>query len=63
MVAGIALLGVVTAALASWFVERIGRVERAEQQTQSDLDELAREVRALRERLDESPDSRSLPPP
>lgn len=48
MLAGIALLGVVTAALASWFVERIGRVEEAEQQTQRDLDVILAELRDLR---------------
>ena len=37
MLTGIALLGVITAALASWFVERIGAVEAAEVETQQDL--------------------------
>ncbi len=54
MVAGIALLGVVTAALASWFVERIGRVEAAEAQTQRDLDVVLAELRALREEVNET---------
>jgi voltage-gated potassium channel len=48
MLAGIALLGVVTAALASWFVERLGRVEAAEQQTQHDLGRVLAELAALR---------------
>jgi len=52
MVAGIALLGVVTAALASWFVERIGRVEKAEAHTRGELADLAEEVRQLRSALD-----------
>ena len=38
MLAGIALLGVVTATIASWFLERIGAVEAAEKQTERDLD-------------------------
>lgn len=42
MVAGIALPGVVTAAVASWFVERIGRVERAEQETSQELANLGK---------------------
>lgn len=48
MLAGIALLGVVTAALASWFVEKIGDVEEAGEETQRDLDALTSEVRAMR---------------
>ena len=53
MLAGIALLGVVTAALASWFVERISDVEVAEAKTQAEVQDLVVEVRALREQLDE----------
>ncbi len=49
MVAGIGLLAVVTAALASWFVDRIGR---AEEQTRGNIAELAEEVRGLRLALD-----------
>jgi voltage-gated potassium channel len=48
MVAGIALLGVVTAALASWFVEKVGEVQAAERRTGSEVAELIAEVRALR---------------
>jgi voltage-gated potassium channel len=55
MLAGIALLGVVTATLASWFVERIRLVERAEEQTHDEVRELLDEVRALRARLDGTP--------
>ena len=51
MVSGIALLGVITASLASWFVERIGQVTRAEQGIQAQLDVLNAEIRALRDRL------------
>ena len=48
MVAGIALLGTVTATLASWFVERIGDERR---HTQDDFARLAEEVRQLREQI------------
>jgi voltage-gated potassium channel len=57
MVAGIALLGTVTAAIASWFVEKINTIEDAmedaEQRTQVDLDEVMSELRRLHQRLDE----------
>jgi voltage-gated potassium channel len=52
MVAGIALLGVITAALASWFVERIEAVEEAEEQTHRDLATVLAEVRMLRDDLE-----------
>jgi len=48
MVAGIALLGVITASLASWFVERVGEVTRAEQDVQATLKALTAELEALR---------------
>jgi voltage-gated potassium channel len=48
MVVGIALLGVVTASVAAWFVDRLRRVESAEQQTAATLDEVLDELRALR---------------
>jgi voltage-gated potassium channel len=51
MVTGIALLGVITAAIASWFVERVGEVQAAEDHTAKQVAELAAEVRALREQL------------
>lgn len=51
MVLGIALLGVVTAALASWFVERMAVTEQAEQRTEAQLAALTAEVRALRAEL------------
>jgi voltage-gated potassium channel len=51
MIAGIALLGTVTATLASWFVEQISDTER---ETQSELRDLTAEVRALRAELRES---------
>jgi voltage-gated potassium channel len=51
MLTGIALLGVITAALASWFVERIATVEAAERQTQRDLDLVLAELRQLRDEI------------
>ncbi|RAY11860.1 two pore domain potassium channel family protein [Actinomadura craniellae] len=52
MVAGIALLGVVTGSLASWFVERLRGVEQAEERTQAALAEILTEIRFLNARLD-----------
>lgn len=52
MVTGIALLGVVTAALASWFVEQLtARQAEEEQQTDEELKDLTTEVRRLREEI------------
>jgi voltage-gated potassium channel len=51
MATGIALLGVVTAALASWFVEKIAQVQAAEQQTERSVLDVAGEIRALREEV------------
>lgn len=51
MLMGIALLGVVTASLASWFVERMSAAEQAEQRTEVELAALTAEVRALRAEL------------
>jgi len=54
MIAGIALLGVVTAALASWFVENLRRAEeRVESGIEAQLAEVLVELRALSGRLDE----------
>lgn len=52
MIAGIALLGVITASIASWFVERIKAVEDTEQLTQTAVQQLATEIRELRRELD-----------
>ena len=66
MVAGIALLGVVTASIAAWFVEKIRVVEEsvdeigeavedaatAERATQAELAEVLAELRRLHDRLD-----------
>jgi voltage-gated potassium channel len=54
MIAGIALLGVITASLASWFVERIRAVEDTEQLTHAAVQELLAEIRELRRELDQS---------
>ena len=59
MLTGIALVGVVTAALASWFVEKVAEVQVAEERTEAEVSDLAAEVRALRheitaQRLDQS---------
>jgi voltage-gated potassium channel len=51
MLTGIALLGVITAALASWFVERLAEVQAAEERTESELADLVDEVRSLRAEL------------
>lgn len=51
MVTGIALLGVVTAAIASWFVEKMSEAQEADQRTEQELAQLTAEIRALREQL------------
>ena len=52
MLAGIALLGTVTATLASWLVQRVAEVEEASQAaTRADLVALTQEVAALRAEL------------
>lgn len=49
MLAGVALLGVVTAAIASWLIERVRDVEQdAQAVTRHDVAELRAELRALR---------------
>lgn len=54
MVAGIALLGVVTASLASWFLEEVREIEEGGQAaTQADVRALAAEVARLRAELAE----------
>jgi voltage-gated potassium channel len=52
MIAGVALLGVVTATLASWLVSRVAVAEEAEDTiTRAHLESLSAEIRALREEL------------
>ncbi|MQA02302.1 MAG: hypothetical protein GEV07_06090 [Streptosporangiales bacterium] len=51
MIAGISLLGVITATLASWFMEHVEEMKVEEQETQDSLGELTAEVRRLREEV------------
>ena len=52
MLAGIALLGVVTASIASWLIETVREVEAdAQAMTQPDVAELRAEIQALRREL------------
>lgn len=55
MLAGIALLGVITASLASWFVEKVGEVARAEKGTDAALQALRAEIQELRRELYQRP--------
>ncbi|TDD33854.1 two pore domain potassium channel family protein [Nonomuraea terrae] len=48
MIAGIALLGVVTAAIASWFVERFERTAAADRRTEAELAQVTAELVELR---------------
>ena len=52
MLAGIALLGVVTATVAAWFVDRVTEVRQSEAATQVQVAALHDEIRALRAQLD-----------
>lgn len=72
MVAGIALLGVVTGTIASWFVEKMREAEQAadrarqeaveaERETQAELTEVLDELRALREQVERLQPQRSEP--
>jgi len=52
MVTGIALLGVVTASIASWFVENLRRAgEEATAEIEEDIDEVAEDVQRTEEQL------------
>ena len=51
LMGGIALVGTITAALASWFVEHIGSVERANAETQDEVASLMAELKAIRTEL------------
>jgi len=52
MLAGIALLGIVTASLASWLIDKVREVEEhAQAATRADVSALTAEVRALRHEL------------
>jgi voltage-gated potassium channel len=52
MLVGIALLGVVTASVAAWFVNRLRPVQEAEEAQSDTLREVLSELRRLHERLD-----------
>jgi len=58
MFGGVALIGVVSATLSSWIVERVTAEEEAEEQaiTALQFQELRDEIRALRAELERSPD-------
>jgi len=51
MIAGIALLGVVTAAIASWFVERFERAAALERRTEAELAQVVAELAETRKAL------------
>jgi voltage-gated potassium channel len=52
MLAGIALLGVVTASVASWLIDRVAEVEEESQAaTRRDVQALSREIAALRDEV------------
>ncbi len=52
MLVGIALLGVLTASVAAWFVGRLQDVQAAEERTESTLADVLAELQHLRARLD-----------
>jgi voltage-gated potassium channel len=52
MVAGIALLGVVTASIASWFVESVRANDRETERVEAQLAEVLAELKAVRAQLD-----------
>lgn len=49
---GIALLGVITASIAAWFVQRLKPVEEAENRAEATLNDVLAELRRMNERLD-----------
>lgn len=51
MVAGIAMLGVVTGSIASWFVDRFGGIERQLEETSSESQRLDNDSEALRREI------------
>jgi voltage-gated potassium channel len=52
MVVGIALLGVITATVAAWFVSHLQDVQQAEQRTEATVADVLDELREVRARLD-----------
>ena len=63
MVAGIALLGVVTASIASWFVESVRASDREAERVEAQLAEVLAELKAVRAQLDAVAPDRSLQAP
>lgn len=62
MLAGIALLGIVTASLATWLLDSVRAVEKeAQAETRDDIGALAQEVAALRRELAEARESAPTP--
>ena len=56
MISGIALLGVVTATIASWVIDQVGRRnDEAQTATRREIRELTDEIRALRELVEQRP--------
>jgi voltage-gated potassium channel len=55
MVGGIALLGAVTATLASWFVERVAEETTSNEELRQEIVSLRTEIRALADRLGSGP--------
>lgn len=53
MLAGLALIGVITAAVASWFVEHVRRFEASETRTEEQLAAMAADLRALRQQIED----------
>jgi voltage-gated potassium channel len=52
MIVGIALIGVITATIAAWFVDRLRGVQQAQQTTEATLADMFAALREVRERLD-----------
>jgi voltage-gated potassium channel len=64
MLAGVALLGVVTASIASWFIDRVRQIESETQAaTRADLTALRSEIQQLRSDLGHAADSGMRPRP
>jgi voltage-gated potassium channel len=63
MLGGISLVGVVTASLASWIVQRVSETETATRAaTAAQIDELRSEIRSLAEELRRDSSQRRRPP-
>ncbi len=62
MIGGISLIGVVTASLASWIVQRVAETDTASQAaTAAHIDELRSEIRTLAEELRSARSAGQLP--